>query len=218
MEKPISDALQQEKENQSKVELMDQCISSLEGEINGLVICRAIQQAFGMDLYKARILDKELALQAVHLSSPTLPPSAAAIDIYIEQHGQAVSGSEIRAVLNRIFGTNLEGISALHQQRISLYSKDQWIVRNDKDLFLVHTGTNDVDVKVVPTAYFTEKTGMDSLPEDLQQELSNLGFSFDEQVDAYYFCNPNGKAVLDLFKRQTMGAIHRAIQKSYSTL
>ena len=217
MKKFSADLSQKEGLPRTKVELMDQSIASAE-KIDGPTVCAIIREVFGMDLAKASLLDKDFAKRAAASASAASDLSEAAVDLYIVENGECTSGAEARALLNRIFGTNLEGISELHQQRISLYSKEQWIVQNEKDLFIVYTGKDDVDVKVIPTPYFTGKTGMDRLPENLQQALSKLGFAFDEQVDAYYFANPSGQSVPGLFKRQTMGAIHQTIQDSYSSL
>lgn len=200
----------------TKVELMDQRIAS-STKIDGSVICGVIREVYGLDLAKAPLLNKDFAKSVADIA-PSADLSAAAVDLYIDENGEPASGAEVRTLLNRIFGTNLEGISALHQQRISLYSKDQWIVQNEKDLFIVHTGKNDIDVKVIPAPYFIEKTGTEHLPERLQQALGNLGFTYDEQVGAYYYANPSGQSVPDQFKRQTMGAIHQTIQESYKDL
>lgn len=201
----------------TKVELMDQRIASTE-QIDGPAICAAIREVYGLDLSKAPLLDKNFAERVAVAFPGASDLSAAAVDLYIAENRKPSTGAEVRAVLNHIFGTNLEGISQLHERRISLYSKDQWIVQNKKDLFIVHTGKNDIDVKVIPTPYFIEKTGKKQLPEELQQALDNLGFTYDEQVGAYYYANPSGQSVPDQFKRQTMGAIHQTIQASYTEL
>ena len=121
-------------------------------------------------------------------------------------------------MLNQNFGINLLAIDALEQERISLYSKGQWVVQNDRDLFIVYTGSDDVDVKVFPTKYFTEQTGLDVLPSDLQHLLSRIGFHYDKKMQSYYFANPTGQAVSDQFKGQTIGAIVEVIHRLYSHL
>jgi hypothetical protein len=215
MKKLPSGSLQKER---TMTEIMDCCISSTEEELDGASVCRIILEVFRMDLNKAPLLDKAFAKHVADTPSSAGTLSEAAVDAYIKQHGKCASGAEVRAMLNQLFGTNLEGISALHQQRISLYSKSQWIVQNQGDLFIVHTGKDDIDAQIMPTPYFTEKTGLDRLPEALQQALSGLGYSYNEALGAYYFCNPSGEAVPDIFKRQTMGTIHEVIQKHYADL
>lgn len=215
MTKPVSISFQKEL---TKAEIMDRSIFSAEEKIDGALICRIIRDVFHVDLEKAALLDKSLAERVADAASSAAPLSEAVIDLYIKEHGECGSGADVRIMLNRLFGTNFDGISALYQQRISLYSKSQWIVNGEKNLFIVHTGQDDIDAQVMPTPYFTEKTGLDCLPEELQQSLSDLGYSYNEQVGAYYFFNPSGEAVPDLFKRQTMGAIYSVIQKSYANL
>ncbi|MDN7227268.1 hypothetical protein QWY22_03345 [Planococcus liqunii] len=217
MKKIFSDSPQKDAPALTKVAWMDQRIASTE-KIDGPTICTVIREVYGLDLSKAPLLDKDFEKRVTALVPNTSDLSAAAVDLYIEESRKPQTGPEVRALLNHIFGTNLEGISQLHERRISLYSKDQWIVQNEKDLFIVHTGKNDIDVKVIPTPYFIEKTGTQQLPEDLQQALRNLGFTYDEEIGAYYYANPSGQSVPDPFKRQTMGAIHQTIQASYTDL
>lgn len=217
MKKVSSELPKQDAPAPTKVKLMDQRIASIE-KIDGPTICAVIREVYGLDLSKAPLLDKDFEKRVAARVPSASELSAAAVDLYIEENRKPHTGPEVRALLNHIFGTNLEGISQLHERRISLYSKDQWIVQNQKDLFIVHTGKNDIDVKVIPTSYFIEKTGTEQLPEDLQQALDNLGFTYDEQVGAYYYANPSGRSVPDQFKRQTMGAIHQTIQASYTDL
>ncbi|MFC0188724.1 hypothetical protein ACFFJY_10530 [Fictibacillus aquaticus] len=130
---------------------------------------------------------------------------AEVLDHYLGQHHN--SGSGIRAAINMIFGMNIEGIATLAAARIALYSKGQWISKTNKDLVAVYTGKGDIDVEIRPTPYFTEKTGLTNLPENLQELLQNLGFSFHEEKGAYYYCNPEGESVPDDFKTKTMNTI-----------
>jgi len=217
MRKMSPESASKDTKSLTKVELMDQRIASTE-QIDGPTICAVIREVYGLDLSKAPLLDKDFEQRVAARVPSASNLSAAAVDLYIAENRKPSTGAEVRIVLNHIFGTNLEGISQLHERRISLYSKDQWIVQNKKDLFIVHTGKNDIDVKVIPTPYFIEKTGKKQLPEDLQQALGNLGFAYHEKIGAYYYANPSGQSVPDQFKRQTMGAIHQTIQASYTEL
>ena len=73
-----------------------------------------------------------------------------------------MTGVDIRGMINQIFGINLNGVSSLEGAGISLYSKGQWVLQSDKDLFVVYTGSGDLDVKVFPTEYFTKQTGLEA--------------------------------------------------------
>lgn len=204
----------------SKTELMDEYLSSQE-KITSSEICKVVDQVFGIDLDQVVILDKKIKeLAQVSLLTkfgvPVTSKSKFAIDLHLKQQGNDLTGEEVRTMLNQIFGINLNGISALDSQRISLFSKGQWVVHNDKDLFIVHTGTDDIDVKVMPTDYFTEHTGLDRLPDSLQQALLDIGFHYNEKIGTYYFCDVNGYSVPDKFKGQTLGAIAEIIDRNYS--
>lgn len=218
---PISDIeLEQHIEAMSKIEMMDKYLSITGEKITSTEICKAVEQIFGIDLDMVVVLDKGMAgalpvSATTFFDTPMKSQSRVAMDTYLEKHGNDLTGGEIRVMLNRIFGINLDGIAALGEKRISLFSKGQWVVRNEKDLFIVHTGTEDIDVKVLPTEYFTEHTGLDMLPEDLQKALVNLGFYYDEKIGSYYFCEANGHAVADKFKGQTLGEITEIIDKYF---
>lgn len=200
----------------SKKEVMDQYLYSLEGIIGTKEICQAVNGIFGLDLLTKLMLPDAIASLSP-LGGNDLSPKLA-IDSYLNQFNRNLTGNEIREMINHLFGINLDGISSLENSGISLYSKGQWIARQDFDLFVVHTGIGDIDVKVIPTAYFTKKTGLDHLPESLQQDLSELGFYYNDEVGALYYANPSGQAVPDAFKRKTMGAIMKVIQHSYMDL
>ena len=73
-------------------------------------------------------------------------------------------------------------------------------------------------MKVFPTNYFTEQTGLVEVPIDLQHSLTSLGYYFDENINSYYFLNPTGEAVPDEFKVKTMGAILGVIKNSFSNV
>lgn len=194
-----------------KAEKMDQHLDFYGGKISSSEICYVVDLIFGFNLDKTPILSKEI-------EGTSLSTGREVIDYHLHQYDGEISGVEIRKIINEIFGVNLEAISSLEGSRLSLYSKGQWIVQHEKDLFVVHTGAGDVDVKVFPTNYFTEHTGLEELPTDLQDALIGLGYYYNEKMDSYYFSNPTGEAVSDAFKGQTIGAILGVIRHSYSNL
>ncbi|HSO57567.1 MAG TPA: hypothetical protein VLQ66_04950 [Paenisporosarcina sp.] len=206
----------------TKIEIMDKYLSSLIEKISTSEICKIVYEVFGIDLDIVLVLDKGITYSRQVPSLTNIDTSISssqarvAIDSYLNQYGNDMTGVEIRNMLNHIFGINLDGISSLERERISLYSKGQWIIQNDKDLFLVRTGTKDVYVEVVPTEYFSKQTGLEMLPDDLQHALANLGFQYDEKIKGSSFANPNGQALPDKFKGQTFGAIIEVINRLYS--
>lgn len=188
-----------------KIEIMDEYIAAGSGKTASSEICGIVYEVFEIDIDRLPILYKE----------STDPRTA--IDVYIVKHG-IQSGTEIRAMLNEIFGMNLGGIAAIGQARISLFSKGQWMTRHADDLFLVHTGTNDIDVKILPTPYFIVQTGLAELPEKMQRSLSALNYRYNEKMKAYYYSNPLGEPVPDAFKRSTMSAIIETVKSDYSSI
>ncbi len=137
------------------------------------------------------------------------------LDLYMKAAGKKINGPSIRTAINGIFGINLDGISGLEDSGVSLFSKDQWISKNERDLFVVETGLTDVDVWVYPTEYFTEHTGLTGLPKELQEALSAIGFAYNKDVEAFYYSNPTGESVTDAFKKQTLGTIIKMIHTFY---
>lgn len=218
--------LEQRRRQMNKAGLMDAYLQSFDQDLTGDVIHEVVQQLFGLDLDHALLLpeaEREISAAAERQSAGTqtdgcTPLPREIIDSKLADCGRRLAGPEIRRLLNQLFGVNLDAISALDKAKISLFSKGQWIVRKDQDLFVVYTGEGDVDVSVYPTAYFREQTGMNGLPEDLQQALTDLGYHPDMERKSYYYANPDGQAVPDAFKGQTMGAIMAAIRSSYSHL
>lgn len=198
-----------------KVEMMDQSLKSYGKGISSSEICKVVDSIFTINLDKIPLLAKEKGETSSIGNECT---SREAIDSYLQQCNKEITGVEIRNMINAIFGVNLDGISSLEGARISLYSKGQWILRDERDLFVVSTGAGDVDVKVFPTNYFVEQTGVGELPIELQQLLIDSGYSYDEEIGHYYFLNPTGEAVEDAFKGKTMGAILNVIQQSFSHL
>lgn len=197
-----------------KAEMMDEYFNSYGKEISSSEIYHVVDLIFKINLDEAPILSKEKE-KADGISSST---GREAIDSRLNQYESEITGAEVRKIINEILGVNLEAISSLEGARISLYSKGQWIVQHEKDLFVVYTGESDIDVKVFPTQYFTEQTGLVELPTDLQHALTSIGYYFDEKNDSYYFSNPTGEAVPDAFKGKTIGAILGVIQHSFSNL
>ncbi|PGT74621.1 hypothetical protein COD86_10835 [Bacillus cereus] len=199
-----------------KVELMDKHLDSYQGKITSTEICNIVMSIFKFDLTTKPVLPKEWIMAGAVSSTENIAKMA--IDSTLAHYGEKVTGIEIRQLINQIFGINLDAISSLEGARISLFSKEQWVVRDEQDLFVVHTGLGDVDVKIFTTDYFTEKTGLEALPKDLQQSLTNFGFSCDEGASYYYYSNPSGEAIPDAYKGQIIGMILKEIHNSYPSL
>ncbi|MEJ9115400.1 hypothetical protein LAV76_21770 [Bacillus paramobilis] len=199
-----------------KVELMDKHLDSYQGKITSTEICNIVMSIFKFDLTTKPVLSKEWIMAGAVSSTENIAKMA--IDSTLAHYGEKVTGIEIRQLINQIFGINLDAISSLEGARISLFSKEQWVVRDEQDLFVVHTGLGDVDVKIFATDYFTKQTGLEELPKTLQQSLTNFGFSCDKGNGYYYYSNPSEEAIPDAFKGQIIGTILKVIHDSYQSL
>lgn len=188
----------------TKVEMMDQYFNNIGEKVDSHKICESIYKIYNIEIEKVPLLP--------HIKEVYESPKMA-IDSYLKQYGEDLTAAEIRKVINQLFGINLDAISSLEGARISLFSKGQWIVQHEKDLFVVDTGVGDIDVKIYPTKNFIEQTGSMELPTGLQQELLGLGYGFDKKIGGFYFVNPTGEAVPDSFKGQTIGTILKTIQQ-----
>ena len=106
----------------TKAEAMDNLIASYEKGVSSTEIITIIYQVF------------KLNLESATLDLPT--PPRATIDAYLEHCGNEATGAEIRRMFNQTFGINLDALSALEGSKFSLYSKGQWMVQHEKDLFV----------------------------------------------------------------------------------
>lgn len=206
-----------------KIDVMDMYIDHHTGNVTSPVIYKAISQAFGFNLERVPVLTKEKIRTfeiplSTNLEDCNSFPSETILDLYLAHHHHHVTGDDMRTMINHYFGMNLAGIDGLGKTRISLYSKGQWLVKDEKDLFVIHTGTKDVNVKIYGTNYFKEHTGSINIPTELQQSLTNLGYSYNQQVDTYYFSNPSGLSVTNAFKGETIEAIIRVTNTVYKNI
>lgn len=191
------------------VEALDACLEPIGTEITSSEICEAVNSVFGIDIDLAAVLHPDYA-DLVH--------PRAAIEKYLKQDGTGTDGAEIRTMIKLLFGINLVGIAELYKDRIALYSKNQWIVKNDQALFLVHTGKKDIDVKILSTPYFQEQTNLSEMPLSLQQALAPLGYSFNEKEQTLDYIDPDGQPVSGQFKVQTMKTIANIVHTEYGGL
>jgi hypothetical protein len=218
----------------TKVDVLDQFIEHSEIKITGLVFREAVFQVFGINLNtiskegqgaKLFIYPDEIMVgvrKALKIETQSHETDekimslkkAEVMDLFFDTYNIYIYSDMLR-IVNLIYGINLPGISSLEHSRISLFSKSQWIVHNDTDLFVVYTGTGDIDVKVYPTPQYTKLTGLSELPPDLHEALFNLGFRYQEETGAYYYRNQNGETVPDSFKGQTLSVIKSVIGKKF---
>ncbi|MCA0972130.1 hypothetical protein LCM20_16100 [Halobacillus litoralis] len=209
-----------------QAEAMDLYLEKLEPRIDGRDLRFTVREVFGINLQAVSDLEAgkqvkeypDYIKDALGQEDLLSLSKSEVMDLYVEALQGELSGPEIRTLINDIFGINLDGISRLEKSGISLFSKEQWIMQGERDLFAVYTGLNDVDVYIKPTAYFTEQTGMEQLPEELQQLLEEVGYWYNEDLGEYYYEHPDGESVPDAFKGQTLGTLAQYIQQEYLDL
>lgn len=225
-------------EAMAKVEVMDKYLDFYGKKIDPLEIRRVVNDIFAINLdrvseegegkatrsYPDEIMQgvrKVLSIEGTPIEKDAYImslPKVKVMDLYLQYYGEKIESSEIRRVINQIYGINLNGISGLEAARISLYSKGQWISKTKRDLFEVHTGTGDIDVWIVPSEYFVEKTGLTTLPEELQALLEKLGYWYNSDKGAFYYTTNSDETVPDSFKGQTIGAISNVVTTYYPNL
>ncbi|WP_379971320.1 hypothetical protein [Ectobacillus sp. sgz5001026] len=211
----------------SKVEKMDTLLTE-RTKVSGKVIREIVDNLFAIHLekvvspqkedypaYLMNVIENGSSVGNIYAVSDLSKTEI--MDLFLEVN-QDLTGSEIRKVINDIYGVNLDGISLLANARISLFSKGQWILKNDYDLLTVFTDVGDGLVEIYPTAYFTEQMGRFGLPELIQEALAELGFMYDEETGKSSYTTAMGEPVADSFKGQTMGLVVTLLQKHYAHL
>ncbi|MGP4059506.1 hypothetical protein [Halobacillus sp. H74] len=230
---PFSEALRMINE-MNKVEVMDNYLNRTGKKVKPEEIRDIVSQVYGIDLntiselgagkqtstFSDHVFEKvEKGLKADVTEATLMSLSKKEVmDLYWAGFEGRMDGADMRRMINEVFGINLEGIANLEGSGVSLFSKEQWISQYERDLFVVHTGFTDVDVWVYPTEYFKEQTGLTELPQQLKNKLRDLGFTYNDEVGAYYYRNLTGESVLDDFKGKTLGAIIRVANEEYSEL
>ncbi|ALS77001.1 hypothetical protein AUC31_06480 [Planococcus rifietoensis] len=138
------------------------------------------------------------------------------MDRYLKEFDYALSGAEVNVLINQIFGVNLVGISGLEGKQLAINSKGQWIVKSDRDVFILESSLDDVDVSIYAGPYFEQLTGSKELPVSLVAKLTALGFEYKEEQQVLYYKNPNGESVPDAFKGQLIGILLGTIAEEYA--
>lgn len=217
----------------TKIQVMDIYLESFGKKLKGNEVRKAVNDVFNIDLdvvsknnygsklnsYNAPIME---ALRVSFNQAPNSTlldkrimdlPKVEVMDRYIKEKGYALTFNENRELINNIFGVNLTGISGLENGQLSIYSKGQWVIQSNKDLFKISSSLDDVTLYVESTDYYKAQTGSSELPASLLATLINKGFTYDEIAGNYTYTNPTGESVPDADKTQIIGAIMGAIQQ-----
>ncbi|MGB5945637.1 hypothetical protein [Paenisporosarcina sp.] len=219
------------KENMSKVEKMDRYLKSVGNKTNGKEVRETVKVVFGADLnyiseknygsnlsvYNIAVMESLRISLNVDSNSSECDAQIMAMtknevmDRYIEVHEYSLTGAECRVLINQIFGVNLDGISGLEHSKVSIYSKGQWILQGDTNLFIVSSSLDDVELYVTTTDYYEESVGSNQLPDSLKQKLISIGFTYDADQNRFIYRNPTNESVPDAFKGQVIGNVLESV-------
>ncbi len=200
----------------TKTEHMDQCLTEQQKPITIHGIFKIVESVYGIALG--------------HLPGLVPEPAQLLTNWLSGQNDmqQLLDSNELREKINQLYGVNLQALSQLEDARISLFSKERWMLRHEQDLFELYTGEGDSDVKIITTAYYKKITGSNNMPPALIDNLLELGYSLHEpskdcssftnsgssNTQSYcYYINPEQKPVADSFKGRTMRLIADAIRQ-----
>ncbi|WP_262499785.1 hypothetical protein [Planococcus sp. ANT_H30] len=218
-----------------KVKVMDYYVASFGKKLKGNEVRRAVDEVFSVDLNlvskkdygsKLSIYSDEI-MKSLRVSLKEGAESTAkdakimkmkkneVMDRYIKEHDYALTGATNRTLINEIYGVNLEGISGLEYLQIAIYSKGQWIIKSDQDLFMLTSSLDDVDVSISTTPYFKKVTGSDQLPPSLKSQFLAMGFTYVEETNLLYYKDPAGHSVPDQFKGQVIGLLAKTVVTQY---
>jgi hypothetical protein len=222
----------------SKAEKMDRYLESNSYKQTGQVVRKAVNSAFSIDLdtvsqknYGNKLSMYDISVMETLRQSLNGSPESTELDDqimnmtkvevmdrYITFHNYSLTGAENRILINRIFGVNLDGISSIEHDKLSINSKGQWITQSKFDLFILSSSHDDVSLYVNTTDYFKEQTGSSELPDSLKQALIDLKFTLDECSGTYTYSNTKDESVSDAFKVQVIDAIIKTIETEYANV
>jgi len=202
-------------ETMTKIEQMDFLVSN-ENSITPSFIQKLVADIFKIDLLVVSKRDEEYKKEQSNHAPEVSKYEKLSQEL--DRMNSSISGPSTRKLINEVFGINLDGIASLELARISIYSKGQWVIRNEKDLFIVSTDFGDIEINVTPAPYFIKQQDSSLVPTSVYDLLSQLGYTYNEDKTSLVFKTSNHTAVPDSFKGQTMGALLQVIQSEYADL
>jgi hypothetical protein len=134
------------------------------------------------------------------------------LDRVLKSSGFQMTGWEVRRIINHIYGINLDGISALENSGISIFSKGQWIIRSSRDLFVIASSPDDVEIYVFTAPFYRKYYGQRGIPKTLAQDLEKLEFVYDKTHGHYKWFNPTGESAPDVFKTEAISSLLKEIK------
>lgn len=180
-----------------KAQQMDQLLA--EREVTVDAVFHAVHQVFGFDLNKVPFLE------------PTQKTAREVVQTKLVSQDKPLTGVEIRKFINELFGVNLEALSALEGEGLSLYAKERWVIEQPTDCFVIYSEVGDRVARVFTTHHYAQNTGTSSAPTALTQALHAMGYTSDTTTSSFYYKSEG--PVPDAFKGQTIGAVLQNMPK-----
>ncbi|PGT78087.1 MULTISPECIES: hypothetical protein [Bacillaceae] len=219
----------------SKMDVLNTFLSDPNVTFNGTTFRKAIKDIFGLNLIEISN-DGEGARLSIYpeeiMTGVTKALDQKARSFETDQHIMTLKKAEVMDLylsiipnysledlvrtINLVYGINLPGISSLEHARISLYTKSQWLIKNDHDLVVIYTGKGDIDVRVYPTPLLSSITGSSEFPDELKNKLISLGYQHNQVENEFYYCSPNNESVPNLFKEKTIKTICAFIDRHFN--
>lgn len=222
----------------AKVQVMDIYLASQNNSTDGQFIRDGVNDIFNISLDTISengegsfLASYELEIMQGVRESLNLSPSDTSLDStimamtkvevmdrFLDSYGSQITGTDIRRVINEIFGVNLTGISGLEHARLSIYSKGQWVLDSPTNVLIISSSKGDIDLYVGVTDYYIQQLGTDQLPTELQTFLINLGFVYNTTTHQYDYHNSAGTSVSDALKSQVINKLVATIQSDFINL
>jgi hypothetical protein len=216
-------------------EVMDKYFQGSGKQLTGPEVRKAVEQIYQIDVnyvskmnYGSSLFIYELEIMQPVRRSLGLPIHSherdeeimgmsknEVLDRVLEASGFQLTGWEVRRVINHIYGINLDGISALENSGIGIFSKGQWIIRSSRDLFTIASSPDDVEIYVWAAPFYYKHFGKRNIPETLAQDLEKLEFVYEKEHGHYKWVNPTGESAPDVFKTEAISSVLKEIKNMH---
>ncbi|TVP87678.1 MAG: hypothetical protein EA344_01555 [Alkalicoccus sp.] len=167
----------------------------------GMEIMEPVRMSLGLPVYSHEKDKKIMGMSKNEL-----------LDRVLKSSGFQMTGWEVRRNINHIYGINLDGISALENSGVGIFSKGQWIIRSSRDLFIIASSPDDVEIYVFTAPFYQKHFGKRDIPETLAQDLEKLEFVHEKEHGHYKWSNPTGESAPDVFKTEAISFVLKEIK------
>lgn len=208
-----------------QVDIMDKYLESFGAKVKGNEVRKAVYAVFRIDLddvsernygnklnsYDPSIMETLRDAERRTDAEIMKMSKVSVMDAYLEAHDYALSGAELRILINQIFGVNLDGISSVEGMQLGIHSKGTKIIDTPTDMLVISSSRDDVELYVNTTDYWEQVTGTNEVTDSLKQFLLDNGYTYDEATDKYMWVNPTGESASEAVKSKTIGMLLQTI-------